>query len=196
MPRVPKMTQEMQDQFCGMVAVGCTRRTAAHLVGCAESTVRSTLVRDEAFAKKVKAAERQREIVPLRNVHVAGQKYWRAAAWFLERLNPEVYGRRKPREITPAELAEVIDRFAEVVTARISSPEDRRAVHEGIDQIQDELRRQTESWDVAQPARRSGSKSRTTQVPHIGVRDDSPGIRAAEPDSNAANRPASPPPAP
>jgi hypothetical protein len=96
-----KLTDEKQIEICAMIGVGCSLRTAARLAGCSEAAVRNLVRRDEAFAARFREAAIRREVLPLRNIINAGQTRWRAAAWYLARLNPEEYGYRKPQTVTP-----------------------------------------------------------------------------------------------
>ncbi len=58
-------------------------------------------------------AKQIREITPLRQIKEAGGKSWRAAAWTLERLDPEEYGVKRKSSDSPDQIAELIDRYAE-----------------------------------------------------------------------------------
>jgi hypothetical protein len=100
----PKLTDETQAEICAMISVGCSLRTAARLAGCSEAAIRNLKRRDSAFAKRFREASIRREVVPLRAIINASQTRWRAAAWFLSRLNPAEYGYRKPEAISPQML--------------------------------------------------------------------------------------------
>jgi hypothetical protein len=170
-----------------MISVGCTRRTAAALLGSNESTFRSAWQRDETFAEDLQKAERQRELVPLRNLQMAGQKYWRAAAWYLERLRPHEYASRKPAVVTEAQMNELIEFVMAKVLQRITSRDDRLAIAAELEKTLESARREEQPWQIAQPARRSRPKSRTTKVPHIGPRENSSDIRAPHTPAAAPN---------
>lgn len=103
--------------------------------------MRTLARRDEAFAERLKQAELSREIIPLKNLQAAGVKYWRAAAWTLERLHPNEYGRRKPDVVTPQQLSAVTEQFAEILLRRISSIEDRRAVQQEVVELMRRIER-------------------------------------------------------
>jgi hypothetical protein len=69
---------------------GSSRRMAAGFVGCAPSTITRTAARDAEFAAQLARAEGNAETEALSLIRKAAHKerYWRAAAWLLERKNP------------------------------------------------------------------------------------------------------------
>jgi hypothetical protein len=73
-----------------LLSNGGSRRAAARYVGCAPSTITRAAARDPDFAAKMDQAEQRVEIEALRCLRSAYTKgrYWRAAAWMLERKNP------------------------------------------------------------------------------------------------------------
>ena len=108
-------------EILAILAVGCSQRTAARYVGCAPSTIRRTAQRDPAFAKELGRVECQSEIANLKNIQKAArqEKYWRAAAWALERKNPEDFARRGPDVISVDQLKQVLAGFAELIVAEV-----------------------------------------------------------------------------
>jgi hypothetical protein len=80
------------------------RVPAAQRAGCSEAAVRNLARRDDDFARRFREAAIRREVFPLRNIINASQTRWRAAAWYLSRLNPQEYGYRKPETVTPQML--------------------------------------------------------------------------------------------
>lgn len=137
----PQLTAEKETQFCAMLAAGCSARTAADLIDVAESTLRSRMRRDPTFGEKVCKARRTAELLALRNVQNAGEKYWRASAWLLERLRPEEYVARKPRTMTPEETSDVLLEIAELILRHVSHEADRLAVLKAVRNLTEELRR-------------------------------------------------------
>jgi hypothetical protein len=80
---------EKRRLLVALLSLGCSRRMAAGYVGCSASTITRTAARDLEFGGQVARAERQLEIELLSAVRRAAKtdRYWRAAAWLLERKN-------------------------------------------------------------------------------------------------------------
>jgi len=89
-------------KILALLAMGCSRRMAARQVGCARSTITRTADRELEFHTQLADAEAQADVRALRLISHAAQqeKYWRVAAWLLERRNPDEYGRRSPFTFT------------------------------------------------------------------------------------------------
>jgi hypothetical protein len=88
-----------RNEIIAMVANGSSRRVAARYVGCAPSTITRTADRDPEFAAALARAEERIEVACLRAISTAATtkpSCWRAAAWILERKNPEDFGPRRP----------------------------------------------------------------------------------------------------
>jgi hypothetical protein len=104
-------------KICGLLSLGYSRNMAAEYVGCDPSTISRTAKRDEAFRAQLAAAESETSIDALRLVrHTGGQeRYWRAAAWILERRHPDEYGRRAPNTFTGEQVMRILERALEVV---------------------------------------------------------------------------------
>lgn len=52
------------------------------------------------FVNEVERARAEAEIRAISNIRLAGAKNWQAEAWFLERTNPQRFGRRIAAEVT------------------------------------------------------------------------------------------------
>ena len=139
--RHPVLDEGKQQQILAILAAGGSRRTAARYVGCAPGTITQTAGRDAAFAERLARAEQSAEIQWIRLIHKAASQaqYWRAAAWMLERRNPEDFALRKPDTFTAREVQEqiatVLDLVVEAVPAecRAQVVEKLNSVSAGID---------------------------------------------------------------
>jgi hypothetical protein len=119
------LTEVKRREICAILAVGCTRTVAARYVGCHVDTIRRTALKDPEFAEALEAAESQHEIGHLTHINAAAKegRYWRAAAWALERKYPDRYGRRKARTLTVDQMSQAIAQFADVIFEEVTDPE-------------------------------------------------------------------------
>ena len=115
--RRPVLDQFKKREILAILSVGCSRRTAARYVGCATSTIQNTADRDPAFAEQLRHAECESEIGYLKNIRNAARKeqYWRAAAWALERRNPQDFAPRGPDVITVDQIKQIMAQFAAII---------------------------------------------------------------------------------
>ena len=139
--RKPVLDDVKKGQIVAIITVGCGRQTAAKFVGCGVTTIRDTADRDPQFAEQLRQADGKNELAYLRNIKKAAEqeRYWRAAAWVLERKFPEDYGRRGPDVITLAQIKELLAQFTEIIVEEVPIPEYRKnilkrfgAVSEGL----------------------------------------------------------------
>ena len=108
-------------EILAIVSVGCGRRTAAAYVGCEPSLLTREMKKDAAFAAEMQRHESNPEIGFVRNIKDAAQKaqYWRAAAWWLERRNPEDFGSKKPGVVTVAQIQELLSGLTQIITEEV-----------------------------------------------------------------------------
>ncbi len=123
-----------QQEFCAIVARGCSRTTAARYLGVSLRTVRNTLEADPRFREELGRAETLNEIRNLNHIQQAGQReqYWRAAAWVLERLYPDRYAAREPRSFTAEQLGELLTQFAEAILREVPDQKLRRRIRKRL----------------------------------------------------------------
>ena len=130
MGRRPVLDDGKQREICAILAVGCTRQIAARYVGCHTSTIRRTALRNHEFALALRQAETKHEILHLSHINVAAKegRYWRAAAWALERKYPGRYGPRRPHMFTIEQVAQVLGQFADVVSEEVPETDCRQRI--------------------------------------------------------------------
>lgn len=116
-----KLTPKQRGEVSGILAMGGTRATAAHYVGCSLPTLLRTEQADAAFARELRKAEGRAEVLQLKNIaEVArARKDWRASAWMLERRFPERYLRRRPDSARLKWLTDTLNLFIELIVAEI-----------------------------------------------------------------------------
>ncbi|MBN2577886.1 MAG: hypothetical protein JXB10_02760 [Pirellulales bacterium] len=140
--RPAALDKDKQDTILGVLSLGCPRRTAAGIVGCSPSTIRNTAKRNPAFAKRLRRADKSSEICWLKNITAAGKmpQYWRAAAWALEHVKPELYAKRSPQVITFKQITQLMTKFAQIVCEEIPVDKYRKAVIKRFDEIRRQLK--------------------------------------------------------
>lgn len=114
----PRVLNEIKKrEICAILTVGCSRVRAAQYVGCHPDTIRNEARRDDEFAADLEHAESHHEINHLKHINDAAKegRYWRAAAWVLERRYPDRYGRRKANTITIEQMSQALAQFADVM---------------------------------------------------------------------------------
>ncbi len=101
-----------QREICAILAIGCTRELAGALRRPAShpTTIRRTALRDAEFAAALEQAETTHEIAHMTHINAAAKegRYWRAAAWALERKYPDRYAPRDPRTFTIDQIGQVL----------------------------------------------------------------------------------------
>jgi hypothetical protein len=112
-PRRGVLDEEKKAQVVMLIASGLSRREAAGFVQCAHTTIGRTAARDSDFAVKLSQAEATSHMQAVTAIRGAMQdpKYWRAAAWMLERRSPEEYARRDPNSFTGDQVMSLLARL-------------------------------------------------------------------------------------
>jgi hypothetical protein len=136
-----------RQKIIALVSNGSSRRMAARYVGCSPSTITRAALRDPDFARQLATAEQNAEIDALRALRFAARKdrYWRAAAWLLERKNPEDFAQRPPNLFTSEEVAEMITSIVEVLCDEVPEANCERAIQKLEELIEIQRRELTTS---------------------------------------------------
>jgi hypothetical protein len=132
-------------KICGLLSLGYSRNMAAEYVGCDPSTISRTAKRDEAFRSQLADAESETSIDALRLIRHTGsqERYWRAAAWVLERRHPDEYGRRAPNTFTGEQVIRILERALEVLMPSVPAwqvPEVMRDFQEEFSDVAEKAR--------------------------------------------------------
>ena len=117
-------------EILALLSAGCSRRMAARYVGCSPRTIQNTADRQPEFAERLRKAEYKAEIGYMKNIQAAARKeqYWRAAAWALERRNPEDFAARRPDVITIDQIKTLLAQFAEMIVEEVPVAEYRKNI--------------------------------------------------------------------
>jgi len=98
------MTPERQSKLCQLIAESHLIEEAAEEIGVSIRTVQRERKRSEDFDHEVRLAL-QKTPDPLKLMEQAARAHWRAAAWLLERQNPEEYARKPVNTTNPKKVA-------------------------------------------------------------------------------------------
>jgi transposase len=125
-----------------MVTEGSSQRSAAGAVGCAPSTITRTAQRDRRFGLDLLQAHELLKMRALRTMNrVADQdKNWRAAAWLLERLEPDRFALRKPFQFTLEQMKDIFKQVCKAFSQGVPS-ENRMAAFRRLTELMQEYRK-------------------------------------------------------
>jgi hypothetical protein len=140
--RPPSLDADRRKQIISVLATGGSTATAAALVGCCTRTIYNTAQREPEFKDQMRAARAHDEIKLLRCIDRAAEdpRYWRAAAWKLERLHPERYARRDIKQITVPLVNEFLrSMLTDIVLPMIPDKEEQLKLADCFDQRKNEF---------------------------------------------------------
>jgi hypothetical protein len=100
--RPPVFDHVKQQTFLRLIAAGLSVRDAARQIGVSRSTIFHRKQENPAFAAACDQARFQTLPALLEHVQSEGARSWRASAWLLERLRPDLFGRRVALGFDPA----------------------------------------------------------------------------------------------
>ena len=139
-PRCGALDDDKKAMVIVLVGQGASRREAAELVKCHHTTIGRTAARDGAFGAKLAQVEAAAHLEAGDMIRRAASdpKYWRAAAWMLERRNPEDYARRDPTTFTADQVMSLLASFSN--EARSLVPQEKTAEFERLfEDVLDEI---------------------------------------------------------
>jgi hypothetical protein len=136
--RPPVLDKPRCAEICQLVAAGHSVATAARLIGCDARTIRRQARRDEDFGRQLRTAEVSARNDPLKMMQRAAHGSWRAAAWLLERADPERYGRRPPPTCRPEDVDRTFTRIMETVLSQIEGDAPRRAMYQSLAKVMED----------------------------------------------------------
>jgi hypothetical protein len=121
-PGRPRALDEIKRcEVCALVSTGCSLRRAARYVGCAHSTIAREAQQNQEFSDRLREAEVQAQLHPLRAIRKAAATHWRAAAWWLERTQSD-FARRDPDSISIRRMRALFQNLLEVVDKERLAP--------------------------------------------------------------------------
>jgi hypothetical protein len=183
-----------------LVTQGASRREAASFVKCHHTTIGRTAARDPKFASKLSQVEMAASLASNGLIRRASEdpKYWRAAAWMLERRNPEDYAKRGPNTFT---ADQVVSLLASVCSAALPTvqPDKVEEFYKYFDDAFDEIAEKGGSAaDARKLAEAVVADQKDAQSSHLAPRD-AESLNGATPSPNGVSPSRNghhPPPAP
>ncbi len=119
----PRLLDETKRrEISALVSAGYGIAGAARYLGCSARTIRRESKRNEEFREQLQKAELAAELEPLRAIRSAAGKNWRAAAWLLERSDPDKYARRSAKSYTEADMAYLAEQMALALAEEVKDP--------------------------------------------------------------------------
>ena len=140
--RPPVLDAVKRADILTILSVGCSRRAAARYVSAARraplAQPRSAIPNSPGSLPRV---EQTSQIGLIKNIRDAAKKpqYWRAAAWALERLNPEDFALRGPDVVTVEQMHAIIRQLAQVLVEHVPIARHRKQVLRAIERMMSEL---------------------------------------------------------
>ncbi len=121
--RPPALDDARRREILAILAVGGTRQLAASYVGCVPRTIDNTAARLPEFAAALRQVEPAPEVGYLESLRRASRdpKYWRAAAWALERLYPGRYAPGRRDAVPLDEVVGLMKQVSEVISREVPS---------------------------------------------------------------------------
>lgn len=119
-------------EICALVSAGCGLSTAARYVGCSVRTIDREAERNPDFNEKIRRALLAAEVTPLQALRKAASTHWRAAAWMLERIDPDRYAKPNPALLHPDTLISIVQDLVDAIVDEVSDPEDQQRITESL----------------------------------------------------------------
>lgn len=130
MPTPQTLDAARRAKLIGYISHGCSRRVAARVVGCSAATITRTAARDPDFAADLARAEHYLEVETLKHIRDAARdpRHWRAAAWLLERRNPDDFASRSNQTYTSEQVVQLFNRVTLILSQEVPEENCRRAI--------------------------------------------------------------------
>ncbi len=100
----PILDDVKRGEICALLTAGLKFTEAARYVGCTPRTIRREVSRNAPFRREVHDALLTARLAPDKLLRQAAGRNWRAAAWLLERTDPQFQPRRNQVACTPDDL--------------------------------------------------------------------------------------------
>jgi len=115
---------QQRRQVLAVMGQGCEVHVAADCAGVTEEDVYETIYHDRHFMLRFRKARHRAEVSMLNYIHEAAKdpKNWRAAAWLLERINPDRFGLRRANTVTNKQFQQVLNNLVGNIVDAVDDP--------------------------------------------------------------------------
>jgi hypothetical protein len=162
MPAKPGRPREFTDakraELVAHVHQGATVAEAASIVGVSLRTVQLAGQRNDDFHHDLELAKHNAKVDPEKLMRRAASAHWRAAAWLLERTDPDRYGKRPPNSCRPETLRQMNDWLIETAL-EATPPEHREAVYRRMRSVADK------AFEILMPDQRDARRRLVGSLP-------------------------------
>jgi hypothetical protein len=159
--RPRSLTLDKQQELLAHVAHGSTVEESAETIGVSLRTVQREAQENESFNRDLHRALDSAPTDPYQLMLRAARTHWRAAAWLLERSDPDRFGKRSPNSCRPEQMMELASSLIEAALAFVPS-EQRELLDRRLQTVADE------TLEALLPHQRVGALAvyRPTPLPH------------------------------
>jgi hypothetical protein len=163
MPSYPgrprEFTYQRRRELLDHLGQGATLEEAARIVGVSVRTVQREARHNEFFHHDLHLAVYAAPIDPEKQVRRAARTHWRAAAWLLERTDPDRFAKRPPNSYSPETLMDISNWLIETAL-EATLPEHRSAVYGRMRAVADK------AVAVVMPDQHDARRSLVGDLPH------------------------------
>ena len=106
-------------EVCALLSAGGSMRFAGRYVGCSAKTIHNEAQRDPDFGDRLRKSQLLAQLEPLRALRKKATTHWRAAAWLLERGDPEQFARLDQKFFKPQDVADLLENVRATLKAHI-----------------------------------------------------------------------------
>jgi len=131
-----KLSPQERTEYLALLSAGYARTTAAKFIHRAPGTIQNTMANDPEFAEQVAKAEENSEVFYLSCIRRAALKeqYWRAAAWVLERRQPDRYAAKKPETLTAEHVQKFMATCMRIIAEELPEQERRDKIMQRLEE--------------------------------------------------------------
>jgi hypothetical protein len=157
--RPRSLTDDKQQDLLNRIGQGATVEEAAEAVGVSLRSVQREAKDNKQFAHDLQQALGSAPTDPYQLMLRAARSHWRAAAWLLERTDPERFGKRPPNSCRPEQMMELASSLIEAALEFVP-PDQRDLVDRHLEAIAEE------ALEAALPYQRKKPAAAFPPTPH------------------------------